>query len=37
MAWLAADPARAAALGDSGYDRARTVTWTGVIETLIGA
>jgi glycosyltransferase involved in cell wall biosynthesis len=37
MAWLDADHARAAALGESGYDRARTVTWTGVIETLIGA
>lgn len=35
LAWLSADRARAAALGDAGYDRARTVTWAGVIDTLV--
>ncbi len=34
---LAADPAHAASLGDAGYDRARTVTWAGVVERLVGA
>ncbi len=33
---LAANPALAASLGDAGYDRARTVTWDGVIEKLLG-
>jgi glycosyltransferase involved in cell wall biosynthesis len=33
--FLAADPARAAALGDAGFERARSVTWTGVIEALV--
>lgn len=28
---------RAAALGDAGHDRARTVTWDGVVEKLLGA
>ena len=32
---LAADRALAASLGDAGYDRARTVTWDGVIERLL--
>jgi glycosyltransferase involved in cell wall biosynthesis len=31
---LDADRARAAALGDAGFDRARTITWDGVIERL---
>jgi glycosyltransferase involved in cell wall biosynthesis len=34
---LAADRARAAALGDAGYERARLVTWDGVVERLVGA
>ena len=33
---LDADRARAAALGDAGYELARTVTWAGVIERLVG-
>lgn len=33
---LAAHRSLAASLGDAGYDRARTVTWEGVIEKLIG-
>jgi glycosyltransferase involved in cell wall biosynthesis len=33
---LAADRSHAASLGDAGYDRARTVTWDGVIEKLLG-
>jgi len=33
---LAADRARAARLGDAGHDRARLVTWDGVIEQLVG-
>ncbi len=33
---LAAAPVRAAALGEAGYERARTVTWDGVIEKLLG-
>jgi glycosyltransferase involved in cell wall biosynthesis len=32
---LAADRSKAARLGDAGYDRARLVTWDGVIEHLI--
>lgn len=32
---LAADKARAASLGDAGYDRARAITWDGVIEKLV--
>jgi glycosyltransferase involved in cell wall biosynthesis len=31
---LGQDPARAARLGDAGFDRARLVTWDGVIEAL---
>jgi glycosyltransferase involved in cell wall biosynthesis len=34
---LAGDRRLAARLGDAGYDRARTVTWDGVIEKLVGA
>ena len=34
---LAADRARAAAMGDAGYDVARRITWDGVIEKLVGA
>ena len=34
---LAADRAGAAALGDAGFERARLVTWDGVIEKLVGA
>jgi glycosyltransferase involved in cell wall biosynthesis len=34
---LAADKALAARLGGAGYDRARLVTWEGVIEKLVGA
>lgn len=34
---LAADRARAARLGDAGYERARQVTWEGVIESIVGA
>jgi glycosyltransferase involved in cell wall biosynthesis len=37
LAALAADPARAARLGDAGYDRARVITWDGVVERLVGA
>jgi glycosyltransferase involved in cell wall biosynthesis len=37
IADLAADRRRAGALGDAGCARARTVTWTGVIEALVGA
>jgi glycosyltransferase involved in cell wall biosynthesis len=36
FAALAGHPARAAALGDAGYQRARLVTWDGVIERLVG-
>jgi glycosyltransferase involved in cell wall biosynthesis len=34
---LAADPARAATLGDAGYDTARRITWDGVIEKLVAS
>jgi glycosyltransferase involved in cell wall biosynthesis len=34
---LAADKRLAARFGDEGYDRARLVTWDGVIEKLVGA
>lgn len=30
------DRPRAAAMGDAGYDRAKTITWDGVIEALVG-
>jgi len=33
---LARDRARAASMGDAGFDRARTITWDGVIEKLVG-
>jgi glycosyltransferase involved in cell wall biosynthesis len=36
MARLVADRGLAESLGDAGYDRARTITWTGVIERLVG-
>jgi glycosyltransferase involved in cell wall biosynthesis len=32
---LAADRRRTAAMGDAGYERARTITWDGVIEKLV--
>ena len=32
---LAADRSKAARLGDAGYERARLVTWDGVIERLL--
>jgi len=32
---LARDRARAASMGDAGYDRARAITWDGVIEKLV--
>jgi glycosyltransferase involved in cell wall biosynthesis len=35
IARLDADRPRAAAMGDAGYDRARAITWTGVVETLV--
>ena len=34
---LAADRTRAAALGDAGFERRRSITWDGVIEKLVGA
>jgi glycosyltransferase involved in cell wall biosynthesis len=34
MAQLAASPARAAQLGQAGYDRTREITWDGVVATL---
>ncbi len=36
MRRLHEDRRRAAAWGDAGYDRARTITWDGVIEQLVG-
>jgi glycosyltransferase involved in cell wall biosynthesis len=36
IARLDADRPRAAAMGDAGFDRASRVTWTGVIERLVG-
>jgi glycosyltransferase involved in cell wall biosynthesis len=33
---LARDRTRTAAMGDAGFDRARTITWDGVIEKLVG-
>jgi glycosyltransferase involved in cell wall biosynthesis len=33
---LDADRRRAAAMGDAGYERARTITWDGVVERLVG-
>lgn len=37
IAGLARDRGRAAALGEAGYERARQVTWAGVVETLVAA
>ncbi|HUL73369.1 MAG TPA: glycosyltransferase family 4 protein [Vicinamibacterales bacterium] len=37
LARLHADRPRAAAWGDAGYERARAITWAGVIEQLVGA
>jgi glycosyltransferase involved in cell wall biosynthesis len=37
IARLDADRTRAAAMGDAGYDRARTITWAGVVEALVQA
>ncbi len=36
IATLDADRARAAALGDAGFERARLITWDGVVEALVG-
>ena len=36
IARLAADRARARTLGDAGYDRARAITWDGVVARLMG-
>jgi glycosyltransferase involved in cell wall biosynthesis len=36
LASLQANRPRAAAMGDAGYERARSVTWSGVIERLVG-
>ena len=35
IARLAADPARAKSLGEAGYERARSITWDGVIDRLM--
>ncbi|HJZ74680.1 MAG TPA: glycosyltransferase family 4 protein [Vicinamibacterales bacterium] len=35
IARLARDPARAKSLGEAGYDRARAITWDGVIDRLM--
>jgi glycosyltransferase involved in cell wall biosynthesis len=35
IAALASNPSRAAAMGDAGYERAKTITWDGVIEALV--
>jgi glycosyltransferase involved in cell wall biosynthesis len=32
---LALDRRRAASMGEAGYDRARTITWDGVVEKLV--
>ena len=32
---LAADRGRATRMGEAGYDRARAITWDGVIEKLV--
>ena len=37
IAFLAGDSRRAAALGEAGYERARHITWAGVVEALIKA
>jgi glycosyltransferase involved in cell wall biosynthesis len=36
IARLAADRSQAASMGDAGYELARTVTWDGVIDKLVG-
>ena|SRR5579871_2061765 len=36
IARLHAHRARAATMGEAGYDRAREITWTGVVERLVG-
>lgn len=36
IATLDADRARTAALGDAGFERARLITWDGVVEALVG-
>ena len=36
LAALQQDPRRAAALGEAGYERARLITWDGVVERLLG-
>lgn len=36
IASLHADRGRAAAMGDAGYERARVITWDGVIDALVG-
>ena len=35
IAALDADPARATRLGEAGYERARTISWDGVVEHLV--
>jgi glycosyltransferase involved in cell wall biosynthesis len=35
IGFLAADSRRAAALGEAGYERARQITWAGVVDTLV--
>jgi glycosyltransferase involved in cell wall biosynthesis len=37
LAALASDPAAAARMGAAGYDRARTITWDGVVDRLVHA
>jgi glycosyltransferase involved in cell wall biosynthesis len=34
---LATNRQLAASLGDAGYERARAITWDGVVEKLVGA
>jgi glycosyltransferase involved in cell wall biosynthesis len=36
LAVLQQDPPRAASLGEAGYERARLITWDGVVERLLG-
>lgn len=36
IGFLSADNQRAAALGEAGYERARQITWAGVVEALVG-
>ena len=36
IGFLSADSQRAAALGEAGYERARQITWAGVVEALVG-